>query len=241
MECLNFWREMYKSAAPDERPFVATLGRLIANKEVSNADVDALKKFTAVNCANVTPGVIDLMARRFIQKICPPNCYDDFGIFTGGKRYRYVDIRRLTSLPVAIKIADMDFFNRCHACVFHVLSRHLMHVTGLTIFSDVLKLGFDTATNEFVAPLNRRQYTVIGLNWGGYNTGYGFDDRRQAFSVLSHLNIKATNANMPYVDNRFIGLSGEIVFAGCTGHCYRKINLPFPPTEKIKILQPYKI
>ena len=34
---------------------------------------------------------------------------------------------------------------------------------------------------------------------------------------------------------------GEIIFAGCIGQVYHKINLPFTPSEEIKILQPYKI
>lgn len=279
MECLNFWREMYKSAAPDERLFVATLGRLIANKGVAPADLAALEEFTAVNCSVVTPKVIDVMARRFIQKICPPNCYNSDGIIQAatGKR-SYINIRRKTSLPVEIKTAPMGDCEKCtykkargtkysscakcpelttyfewtHSNVYTTPAQMIIFKCGLSPYKEILKIGYDPTTLEIIIPLNQRQYVTLELANRAACSSADLKDLENARRVLSHYNLQPRrnaeltldgrcNSDSPYLDNRFIGSSGEIVFATCIGQVYRKIKLPFPPTEEIKILQPYKI
>ncbi len=279
MERLNFWREMYKSAAPDERPLVATLGRLIANKGVAPADLAALEEFTAVNCSVVTPKVIDVMARRFIQKICPPNCYNSDGIIqTPTGKHSYINLRCKTSLPVEISTAPIGDCSKCtyrkargtkydscakcpelktyfewtHSNVYTTPAQMIIFKCGLSPYEEILKIGYDPTTLEIILPLTRRQYVTLELANRAASSVEDFKDRENARRVLSHYNLLPRtngeiysdgrcNSDSPYLDNRFIGLNGEIVFATCIGQVYRKINLPFSPTEEIKFLQPYKI
>ena len=225
-----------------------------------------LKETTGGNMTQYTISAVTLdkiTARLMGEYLLPPNCYDSDGIIKAatGKRYRYIDIFKFTSLPVEIKTAPENYFEWCHANLYNVLAVQCYHKVGLSPYEDVLKMGYDEKTREIIIPLNSQKYVSIGLNMGDYYHGWGYENKKSAMRILSHYNLqpykngesslirnsagvveyRGCNYDTPYLDNRFIGTDGEIIFAGCIGQVYHKINLPFTPSEEIKILQPYKI
>ena len=284
---LEFWREIYKAALPVEKPLVSTIGKLFKHgetatpKEITAEEMKALAEFTGakinlpsdgkhIKSWGITRKSAATLGKKFIKRICPPNCYDATGFIATayGKRH-YTEIRRLTQTPVEIKTAPIGdctkciyakargtqhdtcakcqelntYFEWCRTFEYDTRTNWFNCNNGLSGYRDVLKIGFDNVTSEIIIPLTGRQYVSIEIkDW------FSVKDYAKANAILSHFNrlprnmeLSADNCSMPYLDNRFVGTDGEIIFAGCIGQVYHKINLPFPPAEPIKILQPYKL
>lgn len=131
------------------------------------------------------------------------------------------------------------------ACKF----RHELYQKGLLEFVEHdLSLGFDDEKKLLIFPLNKNQYVTLPFDGRDYLLS-----KAESLPVLLHYNRllkqdKAdgifkplfhnanVDANVPYLDNRFFGVNGEIVIAECAAfsdggrkwQAQGKLILPFP-------------
>lgn len=99
---------------------------------------------------------------------------------------------------------------------------------GLERFIDDIQLGYDFEKQALIFPLNNNQYVELGFNGKEYT-----QSRAESLKVLMHYNRRLVLENgefkapynycyvesplMPYLDNRFYGVDGEMVIGGRAG------------------------
>lgn len=124
---------------------------------------------------------------------------------------------------------QMDYIFHCHGVGAKRRIYYDFCKVGLSaMLIEVLYLGYDSETQEFIFPLTDELYTTIPLK--------DFLNKTQrAKIILAHYNrtikrqsdgtFKATCSNeiekacaaMPYVDNRFYSTDGQIIYGYCVG------------------------
>ena len=129
------------------------------------------------------------------------------------------------------------YYEWAHNNVYNVLATMALTSAGLYPYINVLKIGFDEETKELIIPLTRERYVAVKLNYGGSNSNFGYENASQAKRILSHFNLQPNqtaksvcNYAMPYVDNRFYGINGEIIVAEIIGRKEKVKPLPFEPS-----------
>lgn len=135
----------------------------------------------------------------------------------------------------------------CYHRVFNVLATTALLSAGISLYIDILKIGYDEETKEIIIPLTREKFVAVKLNNGGSNSNFDYDNISQAKRIFSHFNLQPNQAGKhllvrndegaveyhgcnyakPYLDNRFYGLNGEVVIAEILGSKKYVNPLPF--------------
>lgn len=135
----------------------------------------------------------------------------------------------------------------CYHRVFNVLATTALLSAGISLYIDILKIGYDEETKEIIIPLTREKFVAVKLNNGGSNSNFDYDNISQAKRIFSHFNLQPNQASKhslvrndegaveyhgcnyakPYLDNRFYGLNGEVVIAEILGSKKYVNPLPF--------------
>ena len=116
------------------------------------------------------------------------------------------------------------YINFCNSTALDI--RESLVKKGLEYLLSAIHLGYDAEKKALIFPLNDYQYIELGFNGREYT-----QSRAERMKVLMHYNLALVQEGnggfkvpynfswneyqrMPYLDNRFYGLNGEIVIAG---------------------------
>ena len=116
------------------------------------------------------------------------------------------------------------YINFCNLAALDI--RKSLVKKGLEYLLNVINLGYDAEKKALIFPLNDEQYIELGFNGREYT-----QSRAERMKVLMHYNLALVEEEkggfkvpynfswseyqrMPYLDNRFYSVDGEIVIAG---------------------------